>query len=193
MNLSDDSFDPIVQAALIHAQFELIHPFDDGNGRIGRILIPLLLVKRGSIGSPSLYLSGYLESQRDIYYQKLENISKLGDWYGWIEFFLTAVVKQSENNLILVRRIIELYEQKKREVSDLLHSDQSIYIVDMLFDTPVFRANELHKRLGIQRQRAAHYIRVLKNSGVIIEIRPSKGRTPALLSFVHLWNITDKQ
>lgn len=192
-NRLDDSLDPIVQAALIHAQFELIHPFDDGNGRIGRILIPLFLVRRGSIVSPSLYISGYLEAHRDRYYQCLENISRKGDWLGWIEFFLSAVVSQSENNLILVRNIIELYERKKREISDLLHTDQAIYIVDMLFDTPVFRANELHKRLNIQRQRAAQYIRALKDAGIIVELRPSKGRTPALLSFDDLWKITDRQ
>lgn len=193
VNLADESLDPIVQAALIHAQFELIHPFDDGNGRIGRILIPLFLVRRGSIVSPSLYISGYLEAQRDVYYQRLENISSEGDWLGWVEFFLAAVIEQSESNLHLVRNIIELYEQKKREISDLLHSDQSIYILDMLFDTPVFRANELHRRLDIQRQRAAQYIRALKGAGIIEELRPSRGRTPALLSFEHLWKITDRQ
>jgi len=192
-NKLDDSLDPIVQAALIHAQFELIHPFDDGNGRIGRILIPLFLVKQGCIVSPSLYISGYLEKNRDRYYQCLENISKNNDWLGWINFFLNAVVIQSESNLILVRNIINLYEQKKREISDLLHTDQAIYIVDMLFDTPVFRANELHKKLNIQRQRAAQYIRSLKDAGIIIELRPSKGRTPALLSFDDLWQITDRQ
>jgi Fic family protein len=193
VNRTDDTLDPIVQAAMIHAQFELIHPFDDGNGRIGRILIPLFLVRRGSIVSPSLYISGYLESNRDTYYQRLENISLNGDWLGWIEFFLVAVVKQSETNLSLVRKIIGLYEQKKREISDLLHTDQSIYILDMLFDTPVFRANELHRRLKIQRQRAAQYIRVLKDAGIITELRPSSGRTPALLSFEDLWHITDRQ
>lgn len=192
-NKMDDSLDPIVQAAMIHAQFELIHPFDDGNGRIGRILIPLLLMRRGSIVSPSLYISGYLEAHRDTYYQCLENISGKGDWLGWIQFFLTAVVKQSENNLLLIRKIIELYEQKKREISDLLHTDQSIYILDMLFDTPVFRANELHKRLNIQRQRAAQYIRALKDAGIISELHPSRGRTPALLSFEDLWEITGRQ
>ncbi len=192
-NKLDDSLDPIVQAAMIHAQFELIHPFDDGNGRIGRILIPLFLVRRGSIVSPSLYISGYLEAQRDTYYQCLENITGKGDWLGWVEFFLNAVVKQSENNLILVRKIIELYEQKKREISDLLHTDQAIYILDMLFDTPVFRANELHQRLNIQRQRAAQYIRTLKDAHIIIELRPSRGRTSALLSFEDLWKITDRQ
>ena len=192
-NNLDDRLDPIVQAALVHAEFELIHPFDDGNGRIGRILIPLFLVRRGCIVSPSLYISGYLEANRDEYYHRLENISGKGDWVGWIEFFLNAVVNQSESNLKLVRNIIELYERKKREISDLLHTDQAIYIVDILFDTPVFRANELHQRLKIQRQRAAQYIRSLKEAGVIVEIRPSSGRTPAFLSFEDLWLITDQQ
>ncbi len=192
-NTDNDALDPIVQAALVHAQFELIHPFDDGNGRIGRILIPLFLVRKGSIISPSLYLSGYLERNRDAYYGHLESISKNGDWFGWVDFFLSAVISQSENNLILVRRIIALYEEKKRQISDLLRSDQAIYILDMLFDTPVFRANELHQRLGIQRQRAAQYIRALKKAGVIVELRPSSGRAPALLSFEDLWDITDQQ
>lgn len=192
-NSFDESMDPIVQAALIHAEFELIHPFDDGNGRIGRILIPLFLVKRGCIVSPSLYVSGYLEANRDEYYSRLKNISERGDWLGWVEFFLKVIVNQSESNLKLVRNIIKLYENIKREVSDLLHTDQAIYIVDMLFDTPIFRANELHRRLNIQRQRAAQYIRTLKGAGIITELRQASGRTPALLSFDGLWQITDKQ
>jgi len=192
-NIGDNTLDPIVQAALIHAQFELIHPFDDGNGRIGRILIPLALVKRQSIVSPSLYLSGYLEKNRDSYYQHLENISKKGDWFSWVKFFLESVIHQSESNLKLIRKIITLYEEKKREISDLLRSDQSIYVLDMLFDKPAFAANELHQRLGIQRQRAAQYIRTLKQENIIVEIRPSSGRKAAILSFDALWKIIDRQ
>jgi len=193
VNLKDENLDPIVQAALIHAQFELIHPFDDGNGRIGRILIPLFLMKQECIVSPSLYISGYLEVNRSAYYECLSDISKKGDWLSWVKFFLTAIINQAENNLKLVRNIIALYEQKKREISELLHSDQGIYILDMLFDTPVFPANELHKRLKIQRQRAAQYIRTLKGAGIITEIRPASGSRPAILSFADLWKITDKQ
>lgn len=193
LEIVDASVDPIVQAALAHAQFELIHPFDDGNGRIGRILIPLVLVRRKSIISPSLYLSRHLELHRDEYYLRLEKITTDGDWLGWVKFFLTAVIEQSNRNLTLIRDITNLYEDKKREISDLLHSDQSIYILDMLFDTPVFRANELHERLGIQRQRAATYIRALKAAEIIYELRPARGRTAALLSFEHLWSITDRQ
>lgn len=192
-NIQNDNLDPIVQAAMVHAQFELIHPFDDGNGRIGRLLIPLFLMKRGCLVSPSLYISKYLENHRDIYYDRLEGISREGDWIGWIQFFLIALVHQAESNLQLVRQIIELYERKKNEITELLHSDQGIYILDVLFDTPVFRATELHNRLGIQRQRAAQYIRVLKDAGMIVELRPASGRRPALLSFEDLWHITDQQ
>jgi len=193
VNVQDDTLDPIIQAALVHAQFEIIHPFDDGNGRIGRLLIPLFLMKRGCLVSPSLYISKYLEADRDTYYDSLGRISSEGDWPGWIQYFLTALVDQAESNLQLVRQIIELYERKKRQITELLHTDKGIYILDMLFDSPVFRANELHKKLNIQRQRAAQYIRTLKDAGVIAELRPARGRKPALLSFEDLWKITDQQ
>ncbi len=193
VNIHDDSLDPIIQTALLHAQFELIHPFDDGNGRIGRLLIPLMLMKRGCLVSPSLYISHYLEVNRESYYEHLSRISQNEDWLGWVQFFLCALVDQAESNLKLVRLINDLYENKKREITDLLRTDQGIYILDMLFDTPIFRANELHKRLGIQRQRAAAYIRSLKIAGIVTELRPASGRRPALLSFEDLWEIADQQ
>lgn len=192
-NVKGDAIDPIIQTALVHAQFELIHPFDDGNGRIGRLLIPLFLMKRGCLVSPSLYISSYLEADRDTYYEKLVKISSDGDWLGWIQYFLNALVDQAENNLAIVRQIIELYENKKHQIGELLHSDKGIYLLDMLFESPVFRANEVHERLVIQRQRAAHYIRILKEAGVIKELRPASGQRAALLSFDDLWNITDQQ
>jgi Fic family protein len=193
INTHDDSLDPIVQAALMHAQFELIHPFDDGNGRIGRILIPLFLAKRGSLVSPSLYISGYLESNRSAYYEHLENISKEGDWLGWITFFLGAVIEQSKRNIALVREINDLYDQKKHEISALLRSNKSGDILDMLFDTPYFFGAQLHKRLDIQRPRAATYIQKLIREKIIIERRPSSGRRSALLAFADLLEITDRQ
>lgn len=192
-NINDGTLDPIVQTALMHAQFELIHPFDDGNGRIGRLLIPLLLTQRGSIVSPSFYISRYFELHRDIYYARLEGISRHGDWIGWIEFFLNAVVSQSENNVLLVRKVIELYETTKKEITKLLRTDQGIYILDLLFDTPVFQGSTVHERLNIQRQRAAAYLRTLKDAGIIREVRPASGRRPSVYSFEPLWKITDQQ
>jgi Fic family protein len=193
INSNDKDLDPIVQAALAHAQFEMIHPFDDGNGRIGRLLIPLLLTKRGSLVSPSLYLSSYLEAHRGAYYDALSAISTRGDWIGWISFFLEAVIVQANNNLSLVRQIIELYERTQRDVANLFRTDKAMLIVDLLFDTPVFRAADLHTRVGVNRQRANQYIQEMKKAGVVQEIRPGSGRRSGLISFDALWNITDQQ
>lgn len=193
VNAQQDDIDPIVQAAMVHAQFEMIHPFDDGNGRIGRILIPLFLTKKQCLVSPSFYMSRYLESNREEYHGRLAQISNDGAWLGWIRFFLEALIIQAKNNLNLVRQVIQLYEEKKQEISDLLHTDQAIHIVDMLFDSPIFRAPYMHSQLGIQRQRAAYYIRVLKEAEIITEMRPARGRRAALLSFEGLWTITDQQ
>ena len=193
VNIADDQIDPIIQTSLVHAQFEMIHPFDDGNGRIGRLLIPLFLMKKGCLVSPSLYISGYLEAHRDDYYRCLGQINTDGDWIGWIRFFLKALINQSNSNLDLVRQIIELYDQTKNEITENLHTDQAIHILDMLFDTPVFLATDLYKRLNIQRQRAALYIRWLKECGIVREVRPARGRRAALLSFDRLWKISDQQ
>ena len=89
--LGREDFDALVQAAVVHAQFELIHPFKDGNGRIGRLIIPLFLYQKRALASPMFYPSEYLESHRELYYERLRGISQDGDWTGWIEFFLDAV------------------------------------------------------------------------------------------------------
>lgn len=193
LNAQQEDIDPMVQCAMIHAQFELIHPFDDGNGRIGRLLIPIFFTKRQCLVSPSFYMSGYLETKRDEYHGHLARISEEGDWIGWIKFFLQALITQAKSNLDIVRQVNRLYEVKKREISELLHTDQAIHIVDLLFDRPVFTATYMYRQLGIQRQRAAGYIRELKDAGLIEEIRPASGRRAAMLSFDALWHITDQQ
>ena len=193
MSLQQDDIDPIVQTAIIHAQFEMIHPFDDGNGRIGRLLIPLFLTRQKCLATPSFYLSRYLETHREEYNRKLGLISTKGDWIAWIQFFLDALITQANGNLMLIRQVHQLYEDMKRNISALLHTDMAIHIVDLLFNTPVFQAPLLHSQLQIQRQRAAAYIRTLKEAGIIREIRPAKGRQAAILSFDALWRITDMQ
>ncbi|MDZ7670999.1 MAG: Fic family protein [Gammaproteobacteria bacterium] len=155
---NDNSIDPIVKTALLHAQFEMIHPFDDGNGRIGRLLIPLYLTQVGSLVSPSLYISGYFDQHRDQYTHRLAQVSREQDWRGWIIFFLEALVHQARVNLELVRRIRGLYESMKVQVSDATHSLQAIRIIDTLFDRPIFKASALHEELGINRPLAAKYI-----------------------------------
>ena len=103
----------MIQTAVVHAQFELIHPFKDGNGRIGRVLIPLFLYQKKVLASPMFYLSEYLEAHRDQYYARLRGISQAGDWTGWIEFSLDAVAEQAKSNTERVRSIRPSHEKTK--------------------------------------------------------------------------------
>lgn len=185
----DGSIDPIVKAALLHAQFEMIHPFDDGNGRIGRLLIPLYLTQIKNLVSPSLYISAYFERNREEYTHRLAQVSQKGDWRGWIVFFLEAVVHQANANLELVRRIRDLYEEMKVRVSEATHSLQAIRIIDTLFDKPIFKASALHEELNINRPLAAKYIRALKDQEILFELRPARGRRSAILCFEALQDI----
>ncbi len=106
--LAFNDFDLLVQVAVVHAQFELIHPFKDGNGRIGRLFIPLFLYQKRVLASPMFYLSEYLEAHRELYYVRLQGISRDGDWTSWIEFFLDAITQQAHANTERVREILAL-------------------------------------------------------------------------------------
>ena len=108
-----------------HAQLELLHPFHDGNGRTGRILIPLFLFQKKKLSQPMFYLSSYFESSREEYYLGLRNISQKGDWNGWIEFFLNAVTIQAKNNSLKVKSILDLHEEMKTRIHEIAHS--SVY------------------------------------------------------------------
>ena len=105
--------DMAVIAAPCHAQFELIHPFLDGNGRVGRILIPLHLHQSGILSSPDFYMSAYFERHREEYVDRLQAISENGDWHGWIAYFLRALTNQARDNLAKAKAIRDLYEDTK--------------------------------------------------------------------------------
>ena len=186
---SDDS-DFLLQAAVVHAQFELIHPFMDGNGRIGRILIPLFLYKKEVLSQPMFYLSEYLESNRDEYYERLQLVSRCGDWDGWIAFFLKAVEEQARRNGQRVREIMELYNGMKLRVQDATRSQYSIYLVDSIFSKPVFKSSDLIRRLsdrhGIHRQTAFELLKRLRDAGILQELRPGRGSRSAILCFPEL-------
>lgn len=133
----------LVQVAIIHAQFELIHPFKDGNGRIGRMLIPLFLYYKKLMNRPVLYVSEYLEKNREEYYQRLNNISKNGDWANWIIFFLKALEEQANINIEKTKKLKELYEDYKIKINEIINSKNSMYIVDSLFKAPILKSSKL--------------------------------------------------
>ena len=186
-----DEDDRLVQLALVHAQFELIHPFLDGNGRVGRMLIPLFLYEKKLLSSPMFYLSEYLEANRDEYYTRLRALSEANDWEGWVAFFLAAVLEQAKRNTTKASRILDLYNVKKTKVADLTHSQHAIRAVDALFMTPIFRAAQFVKLSGIPTGTARRILKMLAREAVIRELRPGSGSRGAVYIFPKLMAITE--
>lgn len=144
-----DWVDGPVQAAVMHAQFELIHPFDDGNGRLGRLLIPLFLYQKKVISRPNFYPSAYLARNRDAYVASLNRLGdENGDWHGWIAFFLRALIAQAEETTRKVGTITKCYEDLKRRVVDLTRSQFAVPLLDAMFERPVFKRASLEKKLA---------------------------------------------
>jgi len=189
--ISHTEIDALVQTAIVHAQFELIHPFKDGNGRIGRLLIPLFLYSKKILSSPMFYLSAYLESHRDEYYVRLQSISHDKDWNGWIEFFLKGVTEQAADNASKVRQILTLYEEMKDRIRNVTHSQYSIKVLDAIFDRPIFQTSDFVQRTAIAKQTAMPILRQLRDAGILKPLREASGRRPAILAFPALLNIAE--
>jgi cell filamentation protein, protein adenylyltransferase len=189
--LEFEEVDPLVHIAIVHAQFELIHPFEDGNGRIGRLLIPLFLFQKRVLAQPMFYLSAYLEAHRDVYYRCLQGISRKGDWNGWIAFFLEAVVHQAAVNADKVQAIHRLYEEMKVRITENTHSQFAIQALDAIFDRPIFGTSEFVRRSGIGKQTAMLILRRLRRAEILMPLREGSGRRPAILAFPQLVNLAE--
>ncbi|WP_164997770.1 Fic family protein [Methanolobus psychrotolerans] len=189
--LHSDDKDPLVQLAVLKGQFELIHPFRDGNGRIGRMLIPLILYSKGLISKPAFYLSSYLEKNRDAYYDALQGISENEDWNSWIAFFLTALNEQSQDNCDKASKILHLYNEMKETVPEITRSQYSISAIDTIFSTPIFNTTMFTNNSAIPKMTAVRILKELSNNDLITTIRQGSGRRPAIYSFRRLMDITE--
>jgi Fic family protein len=184
-----DEKDKLVQLAIVHAQFEIIHPFIDGNGRLGRILIPLFLFEKSLIIQPVFYMSDYLERNRSQYYERLRAITKENDWNGWIIFFLEAVENQARLNTEKALKILSLYEEMKKRIPEITHSQYSINALDAIFYTPIFTSSDFIISSKIPKQSALHLLDSIKKEGLLEVIRENRGQRPAILSFPKLIEI----
>lgn len=182
--------DDLVQLAIIHAQFEIIHPFWDGNGRVGRIILPLFLYFKKVLTSPMFYLSAYFEKNRDEYYQYLKGVSEKNDWESWIEYFLQAVVTQAKENVIKAKAIHSLYDQKKNRIVGLTHSQFAIQALDFLFSFPIFTSSQFYERSNIPVATAKRILEVLEKGEVIKMVKEGKGRKGRVYIFPKLIKIT---
>lgn len=183
--------DVIVQLAIVHAQFEIIHPFGDGNGRMGRIIMPLFLYFKNVLSTPMLYLSEYFESHREEYYQKLQNITDKGEWEEWIKYFLNAVIEQSKINIQKAKSIQGLYEAKKTRVRDLTNSKYAINALDSIFHMPIFNTNQFKVDSKIPQASTGRILQDLVDGGVLRILQRGSGQRPTLYMFPKLLAITD--
>ncbi len=160
----------LIQAGLIHAQFEIIHPFLDGNGRLGRLLITLLLCERGLLKEPLLYLSLFFKTHRSEYYDLLQRVHTHGDWQSWLAFFLDGVYKTAEGATTTAARLIELFDKDQSQVRNL-GSSSSILLVHQEFqERPVLTVSLTADRVGISPPTARKAIRRLQDVGIVREV-----------------------
>ena len=188
---STDQPDPLVQLAIVHVEFEALHPFKDGNGRLGRMLVPLYLYQRRLIASPEFYMSGYLEANRDEYQERLRAVSRDGDWTGWCTFFLRGIWQQANENERKARAILALYDRLKVKVADLTRSQHSIRALDFIFQFPIFQAPVFTTRSQIPKPTAARILGLLREDGLLTTIREGTGRRAGIFAFRELLNIAE--
>ena len=161
---------PLIQCALMHYQFEAIHPFLDGNGRVGRLLITFFLWERGLLTQPLLYLSAFFDRFRDEYYSRLLAVSKHGDWKGWIEFFLRGVVNQAKDAISDAEKIIELHAEYRRRLEATKKIPESAYrLIEEIFIGPILSITGLSKKWNIPFNSVKTGVLRLVNIGILRE------------------------
>lgn len=161
----------LVQNALLHYQFETLHPFLDGNGRIGRLLCVFLLVHHRRLPAPLLYLSAHLERHRESYYEALQAVRERGDALPWIELFLTAVHSQAIDAVTRAQRIVGLRERYRAAVATI-SSGRAVALVDLVCETPIVSTRIVEAGLGVSRPTALKLLKQLEGVGVVEEGRP---------------------
>ena len=186
-----DAHDRLVQLAIVHAEFEAIHPFLDGNGRLGRLVIPLFLHTHGLLSQPNFYLSEYLEAHRAEYYDRLLAISRDGDWTGWVAFFLRAVTAQAEVNIGKARAILKLHEELRDWIVEATHSQYGVRALDWMFVHPIFSTPDFIQSADIPGPTARGIVRRLRDHGMLIELVAASGRRSAVFAFAQLLNIAE--
>lgn len=170
--INDDSFkhlDPLVRMAIIHHQFESIHPFPDGNGRLGRIINVLYLVQQRLLEIPILYLSRYITAQKGDYYRLLQSVRDTGNWEPWLLYMLEAVAETSAETIDLItgiRNLMAEYKQKIRTEHGKIYSQD---LLNNLFRHPYTRIDYVVNEIGVSRQTAAKYLDELANAGLLVK------------------------
>ena len=173
---------PLVVCALLHQHFETLHPFRDGNGRIGRLLIPLYLLERGRLPLPLLYVSAYLEENKAEYGRLLQRVRTDGDWEAWLRYFLRGVLETARDAASRAREILDAYERAREAVAGNAHSAR---LLKELLRNPFVSTTRAARLLGVTAPTARNAIDVLKTAGVLRD-GLKRGRTPLYVAHAFL-------
>jgi Fic family protein len=171
---SISDLDPLVKMALIHYQFEAIHPFNDGNGRTGRILNVLFLIQQKLLGLPVLYLSHYIIQNKPDYYRLLKEITEKGNWEEWVLFVVNGVAETSSNTLEKINRILLLKSEAEREIKIHFKSSFSKELVELIFSYPYIKISVLEKYNIAKRQTASEYLKKIESLGWLKSFKMSR-------------------
>lgn len=184
---------PLLRVAIAHVEFEALHPFKDGNGRIGRMLITLMLWASGLIRQPHFYVSAWFEDYRDEYIDRMRRVSSHAEWTEWCVFFLTGLREQSDRNMLVAQKIFALYDTMKLRFREELKSEWHIEALDFMFANPSFKNSRFTSHDRIPSHVASAMTRKLRDVGILSEIVPGAGRRSAIYGFAPLIDIIRKE
>lgn len=170
----DDDFDPILKTVIAHYQFESIHPFGDGNGRTGRILMVLCLTYYELLNLPVLFISGYINNHKSEYYQAIRDVTDKGDWAGYINYMLTAFEEQAKESTDTLLKIKDLHEQTKRKIRKELPKIYSRDLVDAIFSQPFITPTRYGEVLKVTYQTGSSHLKSLEKIGIMQSVRVGK-------------------
>ncbi|MCL2632010.1 MAG: Fic family protein [Coriobacteriia bacterium] len=188
----ENGLPPLVKIALIHAQFETIHPFLDGNGRMGRLLITFWLCQQNVISKPLLYLSHYFKQNREAYYQRLTDIRFDGAWEEWVAFFLKGVITVSEEAVVTAKRILDLKESGQQVLSSSIRNNGNhLRLYESLFQDPLITRSEVISMLDVTAPTATRIINSMVDLGILTDLNPERRRNKQYLFDDYLNILTD--
>ena len=181
---------PVIKAALVHVQFETIHPFMDGNGRLGRLLIPLILVQGGVLKEPLLYLSVFFKKYRHIYYERLQQVRITGDWEEWLLFFVDAIAATANQAVSTARQLSELLATDKNRLSELGRlSGSASQLLEALFKNPIANIAVLGNRTGLAPATIGKALDGMVQMGIVRELTGQKrNRVYAYSAYIDILN-----
>ncbi|MGQ0565299.1 MAG: Fic family protein [Gemmobacter sp.] len=190
--IQTDPTQPLLRTAIAHAEFEALHPFEDGNGRLGRMVITLMLWKTGILSAPHFFVSDYFERNKAEYIERLRAVSQRADWTGWCEFFLRALQAQAVDNTDVVGKIQALHGEMWDRLRQTMRSRWTPEALTYIFANPIFRNNRFTRESGIPKPTANSITNLLVREGILRTLVPPAGRAPGTYAFPALLAILNE-